>query len=102
MEFEPRWPFATAAISRRASSNADRPDVPSRKPAFLPSGLQAGIPLIIQKDWTPAQVVAVVELLDDLREVIYRHYQPQIQEYMRQDRRTKQPLHGQHQDDQPF
>ena len=72
------------------------------KPAFLPSGLRAGIPLIIQKDWTPAQAVAIVELLDDLREVIYRHYQSQIQQSMRQDRCTQQPLHGPHQDDQPF
>ena len=34
----------------------------------LPSGLQQGIPFILAKDWTPVQAVAVVELLDDLRE----------------------------------
>ena len=30
--------------------------------------------------------MAVVELLDDLLEVIVRHYQPRIEEFMRQDR----------------
>jgi hypothetical protein len=59
------------------------------KPWLLPSGLQVGIGLIIHKDWTTEQAVAVVELLDDLREVIYRHYQPQIQEFTRQDRCTE-------------
>ena len=56
------------------------------KPWLLPSGLQQGIALIIQKDWSTEQAVAVVELLGDLQEVIYRHYQPQIQVFMRQDR----------------
>ncbi len=73
------------------------------KPWLLPSGLQAGIPLIIQKDWTTEQVVAVVELLDDLRDVIYRHYQPQIQEFMRQNRRTEFDSHGPTEEgDEPF
>ena len=44
--------------------------------------------MIIHKDWTTEQALAVVELLDDLREVIYRHYQPQIQQFMRHDRGT--------------
>jgi len=55
----------------------------------LPSGLRSGIGLLIDKNWTTEQVVAVVELLDDLREVILRHYQPQIMEFMRQDRSTQ-------------
>ena len=42
--------------------------------------------MIIQQDWSTEQAVAVVELLGDLQEVICRHYQPQIQEFMRQDR----------------
>jgi hypothetical protein len=54
----------------------------------LPSGLQRGLPFLIQDDWTPAQAWAVVELLDDLREVIYRHYLLQIQQYL-QDERTE-------------
>ena len=52
----------------------------------LPSGLQRGLPLLIQDDWTPAQACAVLELLDDLREVICSHYQLQIQQYLQDDR----------------
>ncbi len=59
------------------------------KHLHLPSGLHSGIGLLIDKNWTPEQAVAVVELLDDLREVIARHYQPQIVEFMRQNRSTK-------------
>jgi hypothetical protein len=59
------------------------------KHLHLPSGLRSGIGLLIDKNWTTEQVVAVVELLDDLREVIARHYQPQIVEFMRQNRSTK-------------
>lgn len=58
------------------------------KHLHLPSGLQTGIGLLIDKNWTTEQAVAVVELLDDLREVIVRHYQPQIEEFMRQNRST--------------
>ncbi len=52
----------------------------------LPSGLQRGLPFLIQDDWTPAQACAVVELLDDLREVIYSRYLLQIQQYLQDDR----------------
>jgi hypothetical protein len=51
----------------------------------LPSGLNCGIALLIDKGWTPEQALAVVELLDDLREVIVRHYQPQLQRLLQQD-----------------
>jgi hypothetical protein len=36
-----------------------------------PSGLQRGLPLLISADWTPEQVQAVFEILDDLRERIW-------------------------------
>ena len=52
----------------------------------LPSGLQRGLEFLIQDDWTPAQACAVVELLDDLREVVCIHYQLQIQQYLQDDR----------------
>jgi hypothetical protein len=52
----------------------------------LPSGLQRGLAFLIQDDWTPAQACAVVELLDDLREVVCSHYQLQIQQYLQDDR----------------
>ena len=58
------------------------------KHLHLPSGLKIGIGLLIDRNWTTEQAVAVVELLDDLREVIVRHYQHQIEEFMRQDRST--------------
>ena len=73
------------------------------KPHHLPSGLQQGISLIIQKDWSTEQALAVVELLGDLQEVIYRHYQPQIREFMRHDRRAEpNPYRNIHEDDVPF
>ena len=52
----------------------------------LPSGLQRGLAFLIQDDWTPAQACAMVELLDDLREVIYSRYLLQIQQYLQEDR----------------
>ena len=59
------------------------------KHLHLPSGLRSGIGLLINKNWTTEQAVAVVELLDDLREVIVHHYHPQIVEFMRQHRSAK-------------
>lgn len=58
------------------------------KPWLLPSGLQRGIPFIIPDDWSPEQALAVVELLDDLREVIWGRYQLPLYELLRQHRRT--------------
>ena len=73
------------------------------KPWLLPSGLQQGIALIIHKDWSTEQALAVVELLGDLQEVICRHDQPQIQEFMRHDHGTGPNSYGDiHEDDVPF
>ena len=73
------------------------------KPHHLPSGLQQGIALIIQRDWSTEQALAVVELLGDLQEIIYRHYHPQIQKFMRHDRSAGPNAHsGIHDDDVPF
>jgi len=58
------------------------------KPWILPSGLQHGIPFIIQEDWSPEQALAVVELLDDLREVIWNRYQLHLFELQREQRCT--------------
>lgn len=57
-------------------------------PWHLPSGLQRGIPFLIQDDWSPEQALAVIELLDDLREVIWNHYQLQLDELIRDQRCT--------------
>ena len=56
------------------------------KPWLLPSGLRRGAPFVIQEDWSPEQALAVVELLDDLREVIWARYQLPLQELLREQR----------------
>ena len=58
------------------------------KPWLLPSGLQRGIPFIIPNDWSPEQALAVVELLDDLREIITQHYQVPLHELLLEQRST--------------
>lgn len=58
------------------------------KPWLLPSGLQRGIPSITHDDWSPEQALAVVELLDDLREMIWNHYQIPLHELLREQCRT--------------
>jgi hypothetical protein len=50
------------------------------------SGLSQGLDFMISTDWTPTQALAVVELLDDLRERIYAHYLLVIQEQLREER----------------
>ena len=56
------------------------------KPYHQPSGLTKGLDFLIACDWTPEQALAVVELLDDLRDRILRHYQLPIRELMREER----------------
>ena len=51
-----------------------------------PSGLTTGLNFLIDSDWTPEQALAVVELLDDLKDRILLHYQLPIMELMREDR----------------
>ena len=50
-----------------------------------PSGLTKGLDFLIDSDWTPEQALAVVELLDDLRDRIFEHYQLPIMELMREE-----------------
>lgn len=45
------------------------------KPHHQPSGLRHGLALLIDPHWSPDQALAVVELLDDLRERIWAHYE---------------------------
>ena len=40
-----------------------------------PSGLTKGLDFLIDSDWTPEQALAVVELLQDLQDRIFEHYQ---------------------------
>jgi hypothetical protein len=53
------------------------------KPWLLPSGRQRGIAFILPDDWTPEQALAVVELLNDLREVIWARYQIPLHDLIR-------------------
>jgi hypothetical protein len=51
-----------------------------------PSGLTIGLDFLIDSDWTPEQVWAVVELLDDLRDRILAYYHLPIMELLREER----------------
>jgi hypothetical protein len=51
-----------------------------------PSGLQRGLPLLIDSRWTPEQAQAVLAVLDDLRERIWEHYALPLQKLYRQQR----------------
>lgn len=51
-----------------------------------PSGLTKGLDFLIACDWTPEQALAVVELLDDLKDRILQHYQLPIMELMSEER----------------
>jgi hypothetical protein len=53
-----------------------------------PSGLHHGLPLLIDPNWSPEQVMAVIELLDDLRERIWAHYEPVLLAKYENDRVT--------------
>jgi len=56
------------------------------KMVHLPSGLTKGLHFLIACDWTPEQALAIVDLLDDLRDRILLHYQLPIMELMREER----------------
>ena len=53
-----------------------------------PSGITKGLELIIDPNWSSDQVVAVFELLDDLRDLIWSHYGTVLQQHFRDDRIT--------------
>jgi hypothetical protein len=55
----------------------------------LPSGLHHGLEFLIDPNWSPDQALAIVELLDDLRDRIWSHYEPVLQQRLRDDRVTK-------------
>ena len=45
-------------------------------------------PVTLPTHWTPQQALAVFEILDELRDWVWESYGPQIQQAIRQDRRT--------------
>jgi len=65
----------------------------------LPSSLKQGLPLLVSADWTAEQALAVGELLDDLRELIWAHYQLPLQELIREQRLPDPWVNN---DDPPF
>jgi hypothetical protein len=58
----------------------------------LPSGLQRGLPFIVSADWSPEEALAVFELLNDLRDVIWQKYQVPIQALLKKQRRQARKL----------
>ena len=54
-----------------------------------PSGLQRGLDLLIDPHWSPEQVMAVVDLLDDLRDRIWAHYDVALMTQFREERVTR-------------
>ena len=54
-----------------------------------PSGLRHGLDLLIDPHWSPQQAMAVVELLDDLRDRIWAHYESVLIEKYRDERVTQ-------------
>jgi hypothetical protein len=54
------------------------------KTYYQPSGLNIGLEFLIDSQWTAEQTMAVVELLDDLRDRIMTHYQLSIMELSRE------------------
>ncbi len=41
---------------------------------FQPSGITRGLEVLIDAEWTPEQALAVIKLLDDIRQRIWEHY----------------------------
>ena len=54
----------------------------------LPSSTRSllTMPFAVPAYWTPEQALAVFELLDDLRELIWRHYETQLIDELRDAR----------------
>jgi hypothetical protein len=53
-----------------------------------PSGLHRGLDMLIDPNWSPDQAMAVVELLDDLRDRIWTHYEFTLLTKFRENRVT--------------
>jgi hypothetical protein len=52
----------------------------------LPSGTTCGLDFLIPDNWSTDQALAVVELIDDLRERICMHYQVALHEQLHEQR----------------
>ena len=54
--------------------------------SHLPSATTQGLDFLISDNWSADQALAVVELLDDLRERIAAHYQIPLNELLHEQR----------------
>ena len=54
-----------------------------------PSGIKQGLELLIDPNWSPDQAMAVIDLLDDLRDRIWTHYEIALQKKLRDERLTR-------------
>lgn len=54
--------------------------------SHLLSGRRHGLPFVIADDWSAEEALAAFEMLDDLRDVIWNHYQIPIQALLKQQR----------------
>ncbi len=51
-----------------------------------PSGLRHGLELLIDPHWSPEQAMAVFQLIDDLRDRIWAHYEFTLMNQFREER----------------
>jgi hypothetical protein len=68
----------------------------------LPSGLQSGLPMIIEENWSTEQVVAVTELLQDLLHVIHSRYQGKLYAHWKVTRITQFEVDASKEDGESF
>ncbi len=54
-----------------------------------PSGIQQGLELLINPNWSPDEAMAVIELIDDLRDRIWSHYEIVLQHKFLDERITE-------------
>ena len=54
-----------------------------------PSGIRQGLELLIDPNWSPDQAMAVIELIDDLRDRIWSHYEIVLQQRFQEERVTE-------------
>jgi hypothetical protein len=67
--------------------------------SHLPSGTSHGLDFLISDNWSAGQALAVVELLDDLRERIAAHYQIPLNELLHEQRAPPDNPHPRNIDD---
>ena len=68
------------------------------KPWHQPSGLSSGLAFTVDSTLAPEQALAVLELLDDLRDRVWTHYGLAIQNLLREQHLTDEALDDYDQD----